>query len=99
MTTELVWLRNDLRLSDNPALHAACKKADEVQAVFIFETDDGIRAPGGAARWWFNRSLTDLGERLAAIGVHLRVEEGKAETRDIRVKRPSPGAGAATLSR
>ncbi|QQR40839.1 cryptochrome/photolyase family protein [Devosia rhizoryzae] len=80
MSKALVWLRNDLRLSDNPALVAAFKEADDVTAVFIFETDEGIRAPGGAARWWFNRSLTDLSERLAGIGVHLLVEKGKAET-------------------
>ncbi|WP_268647449.1 deoxyribodipyrimidine photo-lyase, partial [Escherichia coli] len=24
MTTHLVWLRNDLRITDNKALHAAC---------------------------------------------------------------------------
>jgi deoxyribodipyrimidine photo-lyase len=75
----LVWLRTDLRLSDNPALAAACKEAEEVTAVYVFETDDGIRAPGGAARWWLHRSLNDLAGNLASIGVRLLVEEGKAE--------------------
>ena len=32
----LVWLRSDLRLSDNPALMAACKNHEEVHAVYIF---------------------------------------------------------------
>lgn len=36
MTTHLVWLRNDLRLRDNKALHAACSQANaRVLAVFI----------------------------------------------------------------
>lgn len=36
MTTHLVWLRNDLRMTDNKALHAACSDPDaRVLAVFI----------------------------------------------------------------
>lgn len=36
MTTHLVWLRNDLRITDNKALHAACSDPQaKVMAVFI----------------------------------------------------------------
>ncbi|WP_204266364.1 deoxyribodipyrimidine photo-lyase, partial [Klebsiella pneumoniae] len=36
MTTHLVWLRNDLRITDNKALHAACSDPEaRVLAVFI----------------------------------------------------------------
>ncbi len=36
MTTHLVWFRNDLRINDNLALHAACSKSDaRVIALFI----------------------------------------------------------------
>lgn len=36
MTTHLVWLRNDLRITDNKALHAACSDPKaRVLAVFI----------------------------------------------------------------
>jgi deoxyribodipyrimidine photo-lyase len=36
MTTHLVWLRNDLRMTDNKALYAACSDPDaRVLAVFI----------------------------------------------------------------
>ena len=31
----LVWLRNDLRQLDNPALHHACLVSDEVVAVYL----------------------------------------------------------------
>lgn len=78
MTKALVWLRNDLRLADNPALAAACKSA-EVTALYIHETDDGLRPPGGAARWWLHHSLEDLAANLSSIGVPLRIESGKAE--------------------
>lgn len=94
MSKSLVWLRADLRLSDNPALAAACRDADDVTALYIFETDKGVRPPGGAARWWLHHSLVDLAERLAAIGVRLRVEHGAAEA---TLKAVLEETGATTL--
>ena len=32
----LVWLRNDLRMDDNPALREACKLSEEVHAIYIY---------------------------------------------------------------
>ncbi len=78
MPKNLVWLRNDLRLSDNPALAEACKAGDVV-ALYIHETDEGLRQPGGAARWWLHQSLNAMATRLASIGVNLLVESGKAQ--------------------
>src|SRR5215217_4134816 len=52
--TSLVWLCNDLRLADNPALSAACNSDMRVVALYIHETDEDVRAPGGAARWWLH---------------------------------------------
>lgn len=80
MSVALVWLRNDLRLADNPALAAAHARAETVIALYIHETDAGLRAPGGAARWWLHQSLSDLAPRLARQGIALRVEAGEAET-------------------
>lgn len=76
--TALVWLRNDLRLSDNPALSAAFKHSDQVTALYIHETDAGLRSPGGASRWWLHHSLQDLGRSLAENAVSLIVSTGKA---------------------
>ncbi|SFV33037.1 deoxyribodipyrimidine photo-lyase [Devosia crocina] len=78
--TCLVWLRNDLRLADNPALAAACDSGMRVVALFIHETDEDVRQPGAAARWWLNQSLEHLSEALGAIGIPLVVREGKAGT-------------------
>jgi deoxyribodipyrimidine photo-lyase len=75
--TALVWLRNDLRLSDNPALSAAFKHSEHVTALYVHETDPGLRPPTGAARWWLHNSLQDLGRNLAAHGVRLLVSTGK----------------------
>lgn len=76
--TSLVWLRNDLRLSDNPALLTACADGDRVVALYIHETDAGVRPPGSAARWWLNQSLESIGQALANKGILLLVRAGKA---------------------
>ncbi|MBJ6986979.1 deoxyribodipyrimidine photo-lyase [Devosia sp. MC521] len=76
----IVWLRNDLRLSDNPALHAACQHNQDVIALFIDETDAGLRPIGGAARVWREQSLSVLQARLAAVGVELIVRRGDAQS-------------------
>ena len=35
----LVWLRNDLRIDDNPALRHACANSDEVHCIYIFSKE------------------------------------------------------------
>jgi deoxyribodipyrimidine photo-lyase len=68
----LVWFRRDLRLQDNPALHAALHSAHPVMALYIHDPapSDGW-ALGGASRWYLHHSLLALQKDLAAIGVPL----------------------------
>jgi deoxyribodipyrimidine photo-lyase len=73
----LHWFRNDLRLADNPALLAAAE-AERLVTLFIDETDSGLRARGGAARWWLHHSLARLDESLAARGGRLVIARGEA---------------------
>ena len=35
----LVWLRNDLRMDDNPALRSACVNSDEVSCIYIYSKE------------------------------------------------------------
>jgi deoxyribodipyrimidine photo-lyase len=64
---QIVWLRRDLRLSDQPAFHAAAQ-AGPVIPVFVLDDDAaGDHAIGGAARWWLHHSLESLG---TALGRH-----------------------------
>jgi deoxyribodipyrimidine photo-lyase len=35
----IVWLRNDLRMDDNPAMRAACDNSAEVHAIFLYSQD------------------------------------------------------------
>lgn len=69
------WFRQDLRLHDNPALHAAAQ-AGEVLAVYILDDDNAGRwAMGGASRWWLHYSLHKLNESL---GGNLAIFKGDA---------------------
>jgi deoxyribodipyrimidine photo-lyase len=74
----LVWLRNDLRIADNPALLAAMASGRPVLATYIHETDAELRQPGGAATWWLHKSLQSLATSLHGLGIELRVVEGYA---------------------
>ncbi len=77
-STSIAWLRNDLRIADNPALSAAVKAGETAVAVYIHETTKGVRPPGAAARWWLEQSLDTLGAALAERGIALMVREGDA---------------------
>ncbi len=78
--TTLVWFRDDLRVGDHPALHAAAQEGDGIVALFILdERSERIRPLGGAAKWWLHRSLTALAESLGQLGVPLVLQSGAAE--------------------
>ena len=77
--TAIVWYRDDLRISDHPALSAAVKSHAKV--AFIYILDDkapGIRPLGGAARWWLAQSLRALQEGLRKRGASLVLRKGSA---------------------
>lgn len=75
----IVWFRNDLRLADHPALHAAALQDRPIVALYILDDDTpGTWKPGGAARWWLHHSLAALQDALAAIGGALVLRRGRA---------------------
>ena len=77
----LVWFRDDLRLSDHPALHAAAATKRPVICLYVFDETSrqtGARPIGGAARWWLAQSLRALEKRLGAAGVPLLLRKGSA---------------------
>ena len=77
-TTTIAWLRNDLRIADNPALSAAVRAGDRAIAIYIHETTAGVRRPGAATRWWLHHSLVAFGAALAERGIALIVRTGDA---------------------
>ena len=64
-TPQIVWLRRDLRLADQPALHAAAQAGPVVPVYVLDDAAAGDHAYGGASRWWLHHSLTSLGTDLA----------------------------------
>src|SRR5665647_811618 len=77
----IVWFRDDLRLSDHPALHAASNTQRPVICLYVL--DEAIESPharplGGAARWWLAQSLRALQTRLASVGSPLVLRRGPA---------------------
>ena len=74
----IVWLRDDLRLADNPALTAATERGIPVLLVYILDDESPeVRPSGAASRWWLHGSLQSLG---AATHGNLVLRRGAAET-------------------
>lgn len=73
----IVWFRQDLRLTDNPALSAAARTKRPIIPLYIL--DDTCDWPqGGASRWWLHHSLRSLTESLASRGANLILRRGEA---------------------
>ncbi|WP_137845519.1 deoxyribodipyrimidine photo-lyase [Microbacterium sp. 2FI] len=95
----IVWLRDDLRLADNPALRAALDRGESVIALYVLDEESpGIRPLGGAARWWLHHSLASLGERLRERGSTLVLRRGRAD-HVVRATVTDTGAGAVFWNR
>ena len=79
MSGSLVWLRDDLRLADNPALRAALDHDGPVTVAYVLDDESpGIRPIGAAARWWLHHSLAALDARLRDRGSRLVLRRGTA---------------------
>lgn len=76
-TPVLLWFRNDLRLSDNPALCAAVDTGQPIIAVYIRETD-ALRPRGAAGDYWLHHSLNALQKDIEGLGGVLSFKRGKA---------------------
>jgi deoxyribodipyrimidine photo-lyase len=76
-TPVIVWFRNDLRLADNPALHAAASLGAPILPLYVLEEVPGDPRPlGGASRWWLRGSLERLSAACAALGAPLILRRG-----------------------
>lgn len=83
VSPSIVWFRHDLRVADNPALHAAAERGGPVLCVYIYDDqaslDDEGRGLGEASQWWLHHSLSSLGEDLAQIGATLHILRGNPQ--------------------
>ena len=78
----IVWFRDDLRLSDHPALHAAAATGAPLVALYVLDGESPApkqpRPLGGAARWWLAQSLRALDADLRKRGAQLLLRKGAA---------------------
>ena len=95
----LVWLRDDLRVSDNPALREAVDSGQPVVVVYVLD-DSGTpsRPLGAASRWWLHHSLAALDASLRKRGARLLLRHGDAEHEVVAVLKET-GADRLTMNR
>lgn len=75
----LHWFRRDLRLTDNPALHAASLSAEEVVPVYVISPWKEHHEWTGAPRQeWLSGCLKSLEKNVEAVGGRLVFRCGKA---------------------
>ena len=83
----VIWLRQDLRLTDNPALREALVGAGPVIPVYLHAPqEEGAWAPGGASQWWLHHSLAALQADLRSRGSDLIIRstpDSAAELLDV----------------
>lgn len=72
----IVWLRNELRLEDNPALYNAALDGAAVLPVYVCPGEQA--GLGSASRWWLHHSLQSLSGSLKRLGVELYIARGNA---------------------
>ena len=66
----LVWLRNDLRMDDNPALREACKLSEEVHAIYIYSQKQNKEHNEANCKVdFFIENLKDLTKSLSKVPV------------------------------
>ena len=70
----IVWIRDDFRLQDNPALSFATNNHEFVSAIYIYDKKefDNIRE---AQKWWISKSLKSLNEDLLKNNINLEIIE------------------------
>lgn len=90
----IIWFRNDLRLTDHPALTAACAAADEVYPLFILDQNliHGPRASANRNRF-LKTCLIELAARLGERNSGLIIKTGRPEDVILELMRRT-GAGA-----
>jgi len=74
----IVWFRRDLRVADNPALHAAIQTRQPVIPLFIFDTP-APKPIGAASQWWLHHALKELNEALLKCGNKLILRKGNSQ--------------------
>ncbi len=87
MTASLLWLRQDLRVHDHPALLAAIADGAVIPVFILDDETSGSWKMGAAQRWWLHHSLSALGASLAKRGSKMILRRGAADAELARLAR------------
>jgi deoxyribodipyrimidine photo-lyase len=74
----ILWLRQDLRLTDQPALVAAAQEGPVIPVYVLDDETAGEWRIGGAQRWWLHHSLEALAAEFEQHGSRLILRRGVA---------------------
>lgn len=74
----IIWFKNDLRISDNPALSEALKNG-RILPIYILEENEQKLILGDAQKWWLYNSLKKLHNNLQSYGSKLVLKKGVAK--------------------
>lgn len=91
---QIVWLRRDLRLADNPALFHAAQAGPVVPVFVLDDRAAGDHADGGASRWWLHHSLKSLATSFGKHRCKLILRRGDAVEELLKIARE---VGASTI--
>ena len=73
---QIVWLRRDLRMADNPALYHAASGGPVVAVYVLDDEAAGTHAYGGASRWWLHHSLESLSKSFGSRNARIILRRG-----------------------
>jgi len=76
--TAILWLRRDLRLTDQAALIAGAHEGPVIPVYILDDETPKHRKMGAAARWWLHHSLAALDASLRDRGSRLILKRGKS---------------------
>lgn len=75
----ILWIRQCLRLDDNPALQLALSQAKTIVPVYIYAPhEEGPLGVGSASQWWLHHSLAALQKRYAEKNACLILRQGSS---------------------
>ena len=71
----IVWIREDLRIENNPALSYASQNHEVVSALYIYN-DKYFDKKREAQKWWLSKSLESFEQDLSIFNISLEVLSG-----------------------
>ncbi len=74
-STGIVWIREDFRIENNPALSFATQSHDRVIALYIYNNND-FDNKREAQKWWVFKSLETLKKDLSDYRINLEIVKG-----------------------